>query len=273
MPIHFFSTTTNPSCAPSLVFARIKHIAFIPDGHARWAKKNNKSLTEAHQVSYCDIFPNMAQTLFENGVDTVTLWWFKEVNVVTRPEVEVLKIFDICHQAFDRFKELAHRHQVKILHAGSMIPPQGLSQTVSLSFLKVMENLKALLDETQHYNAHRLVFAVNYDGEQEMLRLFHELNQVDPLFFTRTSLKKFTVLGQLPYPEIDLLLRPGIQGVAGGMTGGVFPLQTSHTFYYFIPKYTPDWKLMDIINAASALKHPDATYKSNEARQARVSKM
>lgn len=273
MPIHFFPSNKNTSLSKSEVFHGIKHIAFIPDGHARWATNNQKSLAEAHEISYCGIFPNVAQTLFESGVDTVTLWWFKEINVVKRPEEEVLKIFDICHLAFDIFKKLAHRHQVKIIHAGSMVPPQGISQSVSHGFSKVMESVRVLIEETRHYDSHRLVFAINYDGEHEILRLCKELNRVAPPFLTRASVKRFTDLGQLPYPEIDLLMRPGIKGVPGGITGGIFPLQTSHTFYYFTEKYTPDWKPLDIINAARAFKNPDATYKSNEARQGIVSKL
>jgi undecaprenyl diphosphate synthase len=273
MTVHFFPTCNNTSKANSQIFQGIKHIAFIPDGHARWARLNQKTLEEAHRISYCGIFPNVAQTLFESGVDTVTLWWFKEINVVKRPEDEVLKIFEICQQAFTVFKELAHRHQVKIIHAGSMKPPQGISNAVLRSFSKVMESLHDLVQETRHYHSHRLVFAINYDGEHEMLRLCQQLNGANSSFLTRGSFKKFTDLGRLPYPEIDLLMRPGVKGVPGGITGGIFPLQTSHTFYYFTENYTPDWTLLDMINAANALKHPDATYKSNVARQQLASKL
>ena len=275
MPIHFFPTgkKKNSSISSREAFRGIKHIAFIPDGHARWATKNGRSLAEAHQISYCGIFPNVAQTLFENGVDTVTLWWFKEINVVKRPVEEVLKIFKICHLAFDIFQKIAHKYKVKIIHAGSMTPPQGISQSVSHGFSKVMERVQTLTEETKHYDSHRLVFAINYDGEHEMLRVCQKLNQISPSFLTRTLFKRFTDLGQLPYPEIDLLIRPGIKGVSGGITGGIFPLQTSHTFYYFTEKYTPDWKLLDIINAARSLNHPDATYKSNDARYGLVSKL
>lgn len=273
MPIHFFPSNKNASTSNRVIFNDIKHIAFIPDGHARWALANQKTLEEAHKISYCDIFPTQVQALFKHGVDTVTLWWFKEINVVKRPEEEVLKIFDICHQAFDKFKKLAHLNRVKIIHAGSMIPPQGISKSVSQGFSKVMAGVRMLTEETQHYDAHRLVFAINYDGEHEMLRLCQELNRVEPAFLTRASIKRFTDLGHLPYPEIDLLIRPGIKGVPGGITGGIFPLQTSHTFYYFTEKYTPDWGAQEVINAAMALKHPDATYKSNEARQKLMSKL
>src|SRR3989344_499617 len=94
------------------------HVAVIPDGNRRWAKKRGLVGSEGHRTA--GNYESLKE-LFEEakrlGVKYLSLWGFSTENW-KRNYSEVRAIFDLLFKKIDKFEEVAHKHRIRFRHIG-----------------------------------------------------------------------------------------------------------------------------------------------------------
>jgi undecaprenyl diphosphate synthase len=207
------------------------HIAIIPDGNQRWARRNRIPLFSAYRLAI-DRGTELVRAAHSLGIHTVTFWGLSTENWSQRPAREVAFLFGLMSSLFQRFQAEAHEQQVRLVHLGRRdhLPP------------RVLQALEAAQRETQDYTTHTLNLAVDYGGRDEIARAFLRLRSSDrisdmgPEELTNALGAHLDTAGQR-YPEPDLIIRTG-----GEMRlSGFLPWQSVYTELLFRKELFPDY--------------------------------
>src|SRR5688572_6786107 len=96
----------------------IRHLAIIPDGNRRWARKRSLPIALGHSKGLLEVLPNLVHRLSDAGVHTMTVWGFSTENW-NRTSAEVEHLMDICAEFLEnRLLAIAERHDARICHMG-----------------------------------------------------------------------------------------------------------------------------------------------------------
>ncbi|MBM3233373.1 di-trans,poly-cis-decaprenylcistransferase [Candidatus Pacearchaeota archaeon] len=201
------------------------HIAIIPDGNRRWAKKKGRRPEFGHYTAAS--FQHIHE-LFEEarrlGVKYLTLWGFSTENW-KRDSRETRAIFDLLLQNIERFKEEAERQHIRFKHIGRKDRlPKDLVKTLS-----------DLEKETEHYTEFNVQLCLDYGGRDEIIRA---VNGVIKKRVKKVNEKDFmSYLDSADIPDIDLIIRTsGEQRLSGFM-----PFQSAYAELYFCDVHFPDF--------------------------------
>lgn len=136
----------------------LKHIAFIPDGNRRYAKKENISLLEAYQRGFDKAEEVFGWCLEVPGLSTATVYALSTENLARTPEeLEVLlSLYDRNFRSLAR-NERIHSNGVRVRVVGNS-PLNGLSGAVS-----------ELESATAGYSGYNLNIALGYGGRAEII--------------------------------------------------------------------------------------------------------
>lgn len=219
------------------------HIAILPDGDRRWARKKGLPDFVGHQKG-AENLKGLVKKAGDLGIHTLTFWGFSTENWKRSPE-EVAKLMEIFHQLFDEHFKEAIKNETRIIHLGRK---DRLPETLLAKINKVE-------DETSHFTKHALNIALDYGGHFELIssieKLVPEINSgkisFDDLRNNPESLEKFLYTCDQPYPNPDLIIRTsGEQRLSGFMSW-----QCAYSEFAFpkvdFPDFTPEM-LEDAVN-------------------------
>jgi len=219
-----------------------KHVAIIPDGNRRWAKAHNLPPLVGHQRGF-DAAVKVARHARQLGIHTLTLWGWSTENW-NRSQGEMDYLFEIFIRMTDKYLKEARTENVKIVHLGrkDRLPP------------KLITKIKQAEAETGHNTKHILNLALDYGGQDEILRAIKKF-QAD-LTLGKVSLdkldqeigryhdkypyylfKNYLDTANQPNPYPDLIIR----------TSGEYRLssyllwQSAYSELYFEEKHFPDF--------------------------------
>ncbi len=209
------------------------HLAIIPDGNRRWAKKKGKRPEFGHYTAAS--FQHL-QELFEEarkfGVKYLTLWGFSTENW-KRDSLETKAIFDLLLQNIERFRDEAHSQKIRFRHLGRKDRlPKGL-----------LHALEKLEKETAIYTEFNVQLCLDYGGKDELLRavnaiLKQGIRSIDELNFSG-------YLDSASIPDVDLVVRTsGEQRLSGFM-----PFQSAYAELYFSNVHFPDFTAKELRKA------------------------
>ena len=217
------------------------HIAIIPDGNRRWAKKHGKSLLEAYDIGIRK-FLDVAKWAKEAGVETLTAWAFSTENF-KRDKEEL----DILFMLFERFlKEGIKRmekekrkefKEVKVNFLGRLhlLPPN------------VSSLMEKVMDITKDNKPYTVNFMVAYGGRAEIVdavnKAINEGKKVDEETFSNY----LYTAGQ---EDPDIIIRTGGEK----RLSGFLPWQSVYTELFFIDKYWPDFSKEDFMKVMEEFK-------------------
>lgn len=171
------------------------HIAIIPDGNRRWAKKQASSAEKGHQEG-ADTLIDITNAAKELGVKVVTFYTFSTENW-SRPKAEV--------QAFLWLLEKYLREQIEAMVA------QGIRLHWIGNLDGIPESLRAATLEAEQATAHcneiELVLAINYGGRDEICRAIQKIidTKADRNAITEELISQH--LDTSPWKDPDLLIR------------------------------------------------------------------
>ncbi|MGC8572058.1 MAG: polyprenyl diphosphate synthase [Candidatus Micrarchaeia archaeon] len=211
-----------------------KHVAIIPDGNRRWARKQGFSLLNSYKIGI-DKFIEFAKWSSEFGIKTVTIWGLSNENLKNRTKEELNTLFKLYINAAHNKKLIKDLidNKIRINIVGDLKPlPKELKVA-----LKKLENL------TKRYNDLMINLLINYSGKNDIAYAIDNIKRmmknkkekIDKKATFRNYLMSRTV------DDIDLLIR-----TSGEMRlSGLLPWQTTYSELYFEKKYWPDFTKED----------------------------
>jgi len=210
-----------------------KHVAIIPDGNRRWAKR--KGFSSSKGVSVGGDY-NHLKELFDEahklGIKYVSLWGFSTENW-KRPNKEIKAVFDLVGKSIDRFTKDALKNKIKFRHLGrkDRLPK------------KVIEKIKILEDKTKEFDNFNVQICLDYGCKDEIVRAVNNViksgkNDIDEKTFS-------DYLDTSGIPDVDLIIRTSGEKRTSGFMG----FQADYAEFYFTDKLFPDFNVKDFREA------------------------
>jgi undecaprenyl diphosphate synthase len=147
----------------------LNHIAIIPDGNRRWAKKRRMPSFFGHREG-AKTAEEIFKTAFNLKIPYVTFWGCSVNNVVKRPKLEtvfLLKLFEQHFKNIIKNKEI-HKNKVKINALGRW--EEFFSKGAKLA-------IKKAIDITKEYKNLHLNFLLAYSGVDEMTEAIEKISK------------------------------------------------------------------------------------------------
>lgn len=141
-----------------------RHVAIIPDGNRKWARREGRPLHEGHQAGVCALRSLIYDCAALDGIEVLTVYALSIENW-QRPAIEVELILESLSRALEDDKE-------SLLASG-----------VRVRFIGELERLSKPLQKQLHEAASRvpsqqkltLCIAVSYGGQQEVARVARDI--------------------------------------------------------------------------------------------------
>ena len=203
------------------------HLAIIPDGNRRWAKKRMLQPWKGHE-SAIENFRSITEWCRNDPrVGVLTVWCFSTENWKRDPkEIEMLmKIYeDYLRKERTGFIE----KKTCFIHSGRFDRiPQSLA-----SLIKEVE------EETKDQGEFTLNLAVDYGGKDELIRAIRKID--DPKAVTEESLR--ALLDHPELPDLDLIIRTSGEQ----RTSNFFLWESAYAEWVFLDKLFPDLTAKDV---------------------------
>jgi len=210
-----------------------QHVAIIPDGNGRWAKRRGLPRLMGHRAGVNNIHP-VARVFANFGVKYLTLYTFSTQNW-NRPKIEIAGLLSILARRIDEETRICYQENFRLIHFGKLDRlPQKLRQKVETA-----------ITLTKHNSGLTLCLAFDYGGRDEIVQAAKRIisadipdDQIDELVFDQ-----YLHTGDIPDPE--LIIRTG-----GEMRLSNFLLwQASYSELHFTPVLWPDFGQREIEQA------------------------
>jgi len=220
-----------------------KHIAVIPDGNRRYAKKYNLPIYEAYKIG-SEKTLEFLNWCMEFGIKVVTFFVISYDNFLKRSKEDVDAVLRLLREKLKKIREykniIEDKVKIKIIGRTHLLPDD------------IQKEIKLVEDLTKNNSKYYLNLAVVYGSRQEIIdgikRLFEDfkkgiidINNLDESLFMR-----YLYFGdEIPYPEPDLIIRTsGEHRISNYLL-----YQSAYSELYFIEKYWPEITKEDFINA------------------------
>jgi len=211
----------------------INHIAIIPDGNRRWARKRGIPLYEGHRIGV-----QTTEKIFEKALELkvpyLTFWAASYDNLIKRSREEVKFLINLINEEFKRLLGDArvHKNEVKVRILGrfkEVLPPKTL---------KIIEKL---MEKTEKYDIFFLTFLLAYNGTDEMVEAIKKITQAfkeSTIKISQEAIKSFLWTRDLP--PVDLVIRTGCEEDPHN-SAGFMMWHTAYSQYYFTKTLYPDF--------------------------------
>jgi len=207
------------------------HVAIIPDGNRRWAKKKGLQPWEGHEAGAKNL-EKVLDELLDLGVKHVTFWGSSMDNLQKRPWREKKALLEIYRRYFLKLTDSKkiHENQVGINVIGRW----------EEQFPTALKNIiRKCVRKTEKYKKHFLNFLLAYSGDDEMIGAANSL-----IAKCKGKVKRITArmikdhLMTRDLPPVDLLVRTGGEP---HNSAGFMMWDTANAQLYFSPALWPEF--------------------------------
>lgn len=201
------------------------HVAIIPDGNRRWAKKKGMNPSKGHEKG---ISPDRVIALFDEakslGIKYITLWLFSTENW-NRDKSEVDFLFNLFTRLSDKFKNDALKKKIRFRHLGrkDRLPA------------KVIKKLEEIEEETKDFSELNVQLCIDYGGRDEITRAVNKMLKSGVKEVKEEDIKNYLDSADIPDP--DLIIRTSGEQ----RTSGLFAFQSAYSELYFTNVHFPDF--------------------------------
>ncbi len=221
-----------------------KHVAIIPDGNRRWARKLGKSVMYGHDIGYIRL-KEVLKWLWELGIKIITIYAMSYENCVHRSEEERRHLFNLIDQALIDLmnSNILHEKRVRVRVFGRLdMIPAGLAEKV-----RQVEEL------TKDYEDMCINVALCYGGRQEIIdaavKMVNDVvnGRVDINDINEKLFSKYLYTSHLSgsSDEPDLVMR-----TSGELRLSNFLLwQIAYSELYFCDVFWPEFRKIDLWRA------------------------
>lgn len=190
------TTFYTPEQLKALDTTRIPHhIAIIPDGNRRWAKKQASPTEKGHQEG-ADTLIDTTNAAKELGVKVVTFYTFSTENW-SRPKTEVQAFLWLLERYLREQKQTMATQGIRLRWIGNL---EGVPESLRAATLEAEE-------ATAHCDEIELVLAINYGGRDDIRRAVQKIvdKKIDKNEITEELISEH--LDTHPWKDPDLLIR------------------------------------------------------------------
>jgi len=139
------------------------HVAIIPDGNRRWARKNGLPRFRGHEIG-ADRMSQTVEHLMKLGVRFVTVWGFSTDNW-KRKDDEVFSLFKLLESWINKTTSWAQDNEARLKYIGRLQElPDNLQNAIKKAVI-ITENNQGLT----------LTLAFNYTGRIEIIDAVNKL--------------------------------------------------------------------------------------------------
>jgi len=218
----------------------LKHIAVIPDGNRRWARKEGVSLLEGYKKGI-EKLENLLRWCRDSNVKMLTLWGFSTENI-GRERKEIKSLFSLFDsKLIEALKsDEYHRKKVRVRFLGKkdMFPKS------------IRQKIEKLERSTKNYDSLFLTIMLGYGGRQEIVdaisSIVEDAKKGRIKNVNERLVSDYLYTSGLPNP--DLVIRTsGEQRLSGFL-----PWQSAYSELYFSKKLWPDFSKADFKKAVDA---------------------
>ena len=214
-----------------------QHIAIIPDGNGRWAKKHAIGRVSGHRKG-SQAVRTTVRTCREIGIKYLTLFAFSTENW-ERPAKEVQALMALLEEYLIKETNELHKQEIRLTTIGEidrLYPP--VKEKLLLAKEKTLKNNKMILN-----------LALNYGGKDEIISAVKKIvkdnqdGKIDINNITKETFNSYLYTWGMPDP--DLLIR-----TSGEYRISNFLLwQMAYTELYFTKVLWPDFSKDDLFKA------------------------
>lgn len=199
------------------------HIGIIMDGNGRWAKRRGLNRTQGHTEGL-EAAKAVVKRASELGIPYVTLYTFSTENW-KRAADEVGFLMALIKTHLRAELDFYVANGIRVLHIGD---PAGLPK-------EIVSEISWVVKETSRFKNTTVVLAINYGGQDELVRAIRKL---DPAKLPTVTNDDVQSRLDIPYlPPVDLMIR-----TAGERRISNFMLwQSAYAELYFSDLLWPDW--------------------------------
>lgn len=217
-----------------------KHIAIIPDGNRRWAKKNKLKAWFGHKQGTKGL-ESIVSVIIDLKISHLSFWGSSKDNLKKRPKQEVKFLLKLFKERFLELSEseIVHQNQIKINILGDW--REQFPKDVKSSLNQAMLN-------TKNYNKFFVNFFIAYSGTGEVLDaikcIAKKARKNLSLKIDQDLLKDCLLTRNLP--AVDLMIRTGGEP---HNSDGFMMWDTANAQLYFSEKMWPDFNKQDFRSA------------------------
>ena len=210
------------------------HVALIPDGNRRWAKKRGLQPWIGHQVG-AKTFEKVLEKSLELKIPYITFWGGSWDNLTKRPKIEIKFLFKVYTDQFKRLTKdkRTHENEVKI---------DVLGRWKEILPKETQEAIEKAREMTKNYNKYFLTFLIAYDGRDEMINAIQKIvkSSKDKTIKINGEMIKEN-LWTKDLPPVDLVIRTGCESDPH-LSSGFMMWDTSYSQLYFTKTFLPEFK-------------------------------
>ena len=218
------------------------HVAIVPDGNRRWAKKRGLAPWRGH-LAGAKKTEEQIQAAFDLGLKCLSWWGGSYNNLTKRGKIEINNLFKIYERYFNKLikDKKIYENEVKVNVIGrwrEILPKTGIKAA------------EELVKATESHNKRKLNFFIAYDGTHEMISaiksIVKEARKNRNITVTPDLLKEHLWTKDLP--PVDLLIRTGSYDDPHNSAGFMMWL-TANSQLYFPKGFYPDFGRKEFIKA------------------------
>ena len=208
------------------------HVALIPDGNRRWARKKGLPPWVGHQAGV-KTFEKILIKVKDLKIPYFTFWSGSWDNLTKRPKKEINFLFKVYTQQFERLIKDKRVHQNKI-------NVNVIGRWQEILPLKTQKLIKKAIEITKDYTSFYLTFLLAYDGRDELISCIKNivnLSKKNPDIKITPQLIKES-LWTKKLPPVDLVIRTGCEGDPHN-SAGFMMWDTAYSQLYFTETLFP----------------------------------
>jgi len=211
-----------------------KHVAIIPDGNRRWARKKGFQPWIGHREGI-NHFEKVLNKALELKIPYLTFWGGSWDNLTKRAKIEVNFLFKVYTEQFKRIinDKRIHQNKVRVNVFGRWreILPKETQRAI-----------EEAIEATKNYNKYFFTFLLAYNGTDEMMDCIQKiarLNNPNKTIKINQNLIKEN-LWTKDLPQVDLVIRTGCGGDPH-LSAGFMMWDTAYSQLYFTDTLFPDF--------------------------------
>lgn len=208
---------------------KLTHLAIIPDGNRRWAKKHKLASFKGHEKG-AETFEKILNKAVELKIPYFSFWGASLDNVTKRSKQEIVHLFKIFEKQFGRLleDERIMKYEIKI---------EAIGRWREIFPKKVCDLIEKCIQKTRNNKKMVLTFFLAYNGEDEMIECISAIKEKKEKVTEKTIKKN---LWTKNLPALDFIIRTGIKDDPHN-SAGFMMWDSAYSQLYFSKTLFPDF--------------------------------